>query len=204
MPTTTVSSTPCWRAAERLALACGLALLLASGARAEEAEAQTNVVQQATIRYTEAGPVLDAKIAITLTPSIADALARGITQPFVAELEIERPRNWWFDADVLDASRRVKLGYNLLLRTWVVDTDTRSRNFSSLGQAIAALGTIEGWLLPGKPEFVHGEHYAARLRLRIDTQALPKPMIIGAFTSDKWELATPWHHWEFDGPSAAP
>ena len=199
MPTTTVFSTPCWRAPERLARTFCLLCLLALGAHAAEPR---NVVEQAAIRHTAGGPLLDAKIVVELTPSLADALARGITQPFVAELEISRPRKWWFSEDVLDVRRRVKLGYNLLLRTYLVETEARSRSFTELTGALAALGAIEGWPLPERVEFRPGQSYEARLRLRIDTEALPKPLILGAFTSDKWELATPWYSWRFDGPAA--
>lgn len=196
----TAFSTPCWRVSERLARAFALLLLLLAGTAHA---ADKNLVERAAIRYTANGPVLDARIAVELTPALADALSRGITQPFVAELQIERQRSWWLDETLLDTRRRVRLGYNLLLRSWLIDTDTRSRSFASLPEALAALGTIDGWPLPERVEFKPGQRYEARLRLRIDTEALPKPLIIGAFTSDKWELATPWFGWTFDGPPPA-
>ena len=49
-----------------------------------------------------------------------------------------------------------------------------------------------------------GQHYGARLRLRLDISLLPKPLSIGAVTSDKWELATPWFEWSFDAPAVPP
>ena len=191
----TAFTMPCWHAFERL---CWLALAACFAVAAHAADKP--VVERAAIRYAAAGPLLDARVALQLTPAVADALARGIAQPFVFELEIERQRRWWLNEDVFEARRRIKLGYNLLLRTWLVESETRSRQFTSLDEALAALGQLDGWALPNPPELRPGQRYEARLRLRIDTEALPKPLIIGAFTSDKWELATPWYVWGFDGP----
>lgn len=183
-----------WRAPERWArVLAGLALLVAgSGMAASE-------VERAAIRHTPSGPVLDARVKIELTPPVADALTRGIAQPFVAELEIERERSWWFDQEVFDAKRRARLSYTLLSRTWLVETDGRSRAHASLDEALTALGAIDGWLLPDR--FRSAQRYRARLRVRLDTEALPKPLIVGSFTSDRWELATPWFEWRFDGPT---
>jgi hypothetical protein len=156
-------------------------------------------VESAALRQDANGPVLDARIRIALTRPIADALSRGISQPFVAELEIERLRKWWVNETVVDARRRAKLGYHLLLRRYIVETDTETHTYGTLDEALTALGTISGWALPPDSRLQAGQSYSARLRLRIDTDALSKPLIIGTFTSDRWALASPWYEWRFDG-----
>jgi hypothetical protein len=200
-----VFSTPCcarpelafrWLAA--LLLGCWLAV--AGSALASD----RSVVRQAAIQATPQGYVLDADIDIVLNHTLEDALTRGINLYFLLELDLSRPRNWWLDEEIAEPVRKMRLYYHLLLRRYVVESGYTTRTTSTLGEALAILGQVSDWQVLDRGMLKTGRHYDARLRLRLDTAQLPKPLSIGAVSGDRWELATPWYGWSFDAPAPPP
>lgn len=175
-------------------------LLLAGSALA----ADKSTVRQAAIRATPQGYVLDADIDIVLNRTLEDALSKGINLHFLVELELSRPRNWWFDEDIAEPVRKLRIYYHLLLRRYVVETGYTTRTAATLDEALAMLGRVRDWQILERGALRSGRRYDARLRLRLDTAQLPKPLSIGAVTGDKWELATPWFGWSFDAPAVSP
>ena len=160
-----------------------------------------SLISQAAIRATPQGYELDANVDIALNRTLEDALSKGINLYFLLELELTRPRNWWFDEGIAEPVRTQRIYYHLLLRRYVVETGYTTRTAASLSEALALLGTVEEWQILERGALKAGQRYDARLRLRLDTAQLPKPLSIGAVTSDKWELATPWYEWSFDAPA---
>lgn len=160
-----------------------------------------STIGQAAIRATPQGYVLDGEVNIVLNPTLEDALSRGINLYFLLELEVTRPRNWWFDEDIAEPVRKMRIYYHLLLRRYVVETGYTTRTTATLSEALATLGRVDGWQVLEQGALKAGQRYDARLRLRLDTSQLPKPLSIGAVGGDRWELATPWYDWSFDAPA---
>ncbi len=160
-----------------------------------------STISQAAIRATPQGYVLDGEVNIVLNPTLEDALNRGINLYFLLELEVTRPRNWWFDEDIAEPVRKMRIYYHLLLRRYVVETGYTTRTTATLSEALATLGRVDGWQVLEQGALKAGQRYDARLRLRLDTSQLPKPLSIGAVGGDRWDLATPWYGWSFDAPA---
>lgn len=202
MPSMMVFSTPCCARPETALRRWGWLLLcvwlgLASGTAA----ADRSTIRQAALRATSQGHVLDAEIDVALNATLEDALTRGIPLHFVLELEITRPRSWWFAEDIAEPVRKMRLYYHLLLRRYVIESGYRTQTAATLAEARGLLGHVEEWQVAERGTLKTGQTYDARLRLRLDTAQLPKPLSIGAVTGDKWELVTPWHEWSFEAPA---
>jgi hypothetical protein len=163
-----------------------------------------SAVRQAAIRAIPQGYALDADVDIALNPTLEDALTKGINLYFLLELEISRPRDWWFDEDIADPVRKLRIYYHLLLRRYVVESGYTTRTVATLSEALAMLGRVDGWQVLERGALKTGQHYKARLRLRLDTAQLPRPLSISAVTGDKWEMVTPWYDWSFDAPASPP
>jgi len=164
-----------------------------------------SMLKQAVIQATPQGYVLVADMDIVLNPTLEDALLKGINLHFLLELELSRARGWWwFDESITEPVRKMRIYYHLLLRRYVVESGYTTRTAATLSEALAMMGRVTDWQVLERGALKTGKRYDARLRLRLDTAQLPKPLSIGAVTSDKWELATPWHGWSFDAPAAPP
>lgn len=199
-----VSSTPCCARPDTLLRWLGwLSFWLCFGMVAVAQAADRSEIRQATVQAVPQGYVLDAEIDIVLNRTLEDALAKGISLPFLLELELTRPRDWWLDEDIAEPVRKLRIYYHLLLRRYIVESGYATKTAASLAEALALLGRVEDWQVLERGALKTGQRYAGRLRLRLDTAQLPKPLSIGAVTSDKWELATPWFEWSFEAPAPA-
>lgn len=164
-----------------------------------------SMLKQAVIQASPQGYVLVADIDIVLNPTLEDALLKGINLHFLLELELSRARGWWWiDESIAEPVRKMRIYYHLLLRRYVVESGYTTRTAATLSEALVMLGQVTDWQVLERGALKTGKRYDARLRLRLDTAQLPKPLSIGAVTSDKWELATPWYGWSFDAPAIPP
>ncbi|MBT9566795.1 MAG: DUF4390 domain-containing protein [Thiobacillus sp.] len=205
MPSTMDFSTPCCAkpdAAFRWLTGLLLGLWLATAGAAPATE--KSAVSQAAIVMTQQGYALDAEVNIALNRTLENALSKGINLYFLLELELTRPRNWWFDESIVESTRKMRLYYHLLLRRYVVETGYTTHTVATLPEALGLLGRVEDWQVLERGALRPGQRYDARLRLRLDAAQLPKPLSLGAVAGDKWDMATPWYEWSFEPPAASP
>lgn len=140
---------------------------------------------------------LDAAYVVALGDALEEALAKGVALPFVVEFEVRRPRSFWFDETVAEVQRSARISYSALLRGYQVESGPYRKSFDDLAPALAWLGRIEAWpVLDTRLVNARADH-VARLRMRLDAQALPKPLQISVLTSRRWELESPWYVWSF-------
>lgn len=149
-------------------------------------------VQRVDVTLHEDGWHLDADIEFQLNPQLREAVERGLPLHFSAQVEITRPRWWWFDHQVVKAERLWSISYNALLRQWRVSTGGLALPVSSLDDALALVRHIGGWVIAPPDAFRPGEDYEGKLRLRLDVSQLSRPLQVDALNSSAWELATPW------------
>ena len=157
-------------------------------------------VQFAEVRAVNEGYELAAQFVINPNRTLEEALEKGVALHFIAELEVSRPRSWWFNESIGEASRRMRIYYNFLLRRYVIDSGYTTLNASTLDEALALLGRVEHWQILERGALKPGQRYEARLRLRMDASQLAKPLQMGALASGKWDLQSGWYEWKFDAP----
>jgi len=83
-------------------LALTVAAIPASRAEGIQAQ-QIDVVQKGELFHLNGG------FAIQLSPTLDDALRRGVQLTFVQAVEAERARDWWLAEGLSDLERRVRL-----------------------------------------------------------------------------------------------
>lgn len=155
-------------------------------------------LREAHLESTEEGPRLSASFAFELTPVLEDALMRGIPLYFTTEVEISRPRWYWFDDKAVTANRTVRVSYNLLTRQFrTVAVGSLQQNFSTLGEAMAVVRNPGRWLIAPKGALKPGETYKVGLHMELDVAQLPKPFQVHALNSSDWRLSSDWEYFSF-------
>lgn len=155
-----------------------------------------------TVLYAEFKPtddqwVLNAAFTVRLNRTQEEALKKGVSLYFVTEAELERVRGWWwFNEELIVASRIGRLNYSLLTRRYQVETVESFKAFDTLYEALAELGRIENWAIAPKKTLKSGNTYLAAIRMRLDLGLLSKPLQINALATGKWEVEGEWHEWE--------
>ena len=159
------------------------------------------------------GFVLSGGFEVQLNDKLEDALRRGVTITFVQEFDLKRPREYWFDEGIAEASRTLRLGYNALLRSFTLGVGGIAATYDSLPEALAAAGSLADWqgfdcrqvwkTSCKAASFEQAKRsgqktvYRARVRMYVDISQLPKPLQVNAFASDRWQMDSGSMEWTF-------
>jgi hypothetical protein len=175
-----------------------VALLWAASAGATQTEGIS--IKSASLSPTETGYALEADFAIILTPTVEEALTRGLSLYFITEFELIHPR-WWtlnfWNRTVSEVRTQHRLSYNALTRQYRLSFGTLHQSFDSLAEALALIGRVRFAPAVRSQEVDAGDVYIAGLRLRLDTSRLPKPLQLDALGSRDWNLSSDWYRWTF-------
>lgn len=144
---------------------------------------------------------LDTRFDVRLTDEAREALDSGI--PLMLELQVRliRPRQWWWDAELVRFSQRQELRYHALSRRFVVHNRAtgESRTFFRRDVAMAAWATLDSVQVLHREQLDRGERYRVQARAKLDLDALPHPLRTVAFVSPDWRLVSEWYTWPLEG-----
>ncbi len=184
-------STPCCKSPSLWSLLVALALALASAlAGAEGIE-----VRRAALVPAEEGFFLEADFEIALTPTLEEALNKGVPLYFLTEFEVIRPRWYWFNDKVFGTQQQYRLSYNALTRQYRIGVGALYHNFGALAEALDFLTRVRRRQVLEHGVLVKGNTYTAGVRMRLDVSQLPKPFQLNAVASRDWNLASDWYRW---------
>ncbi len=172
------------------------------------AAAEGITVNKAELRLGEEGYQLTASYDINLTFVVQQALERGIPLYFVSEFSLIRPRWYWFEKEMFQGEQTVKLSYNVLTRQYRISRGALFQNFAGFDDAKTLLARQSSAAIPvdlikqddgyiaGLIRAVKSDtSYIAAVRLRLDTDQLPKLLQVNALTGSDWTLNSNWYRW---------
>jgi hypothetical protein len=193
MTFTTVSFTPFSRRLSAYVRAVVATLFLAT----VPAYADGITVLSADLEPGEDGYNLNAAFDLNFSPTLDDALNRGVVLTFQFEFELTRGRWYWFDEKIVQMDRGWRLSYNALTRQYRLSVGSLYQNFDRLDEAKRVLSRIRGLPVLERNSVKKGAVYEAGVRLRLDVSKLPKPFQIDALASREWNLSSDWHRFTF-------
>jgi hypothetical protein len=147
---------------------------------------------------------LNADVQLELSPALEQLVKKGVTLHFVTEFQLTKKRWYWLDAKVVDVQRVSKISYQALTNQYRVTLGTFSLTAATLKQALAAVKTIEDWVVIDPAAIESKQTYQAALRLRLDSNQLAKPFQVNAINSKSWNLQSDWYRFQFIPTAPAP
>src|SRR5690606_7054459 len=78
---------------------------------------------------------IDADVHLPISDDLRFFAERGVTLYFTADLEIVKPRSWWFDSEIVTVQQTWRVVYNALTRQWRIGTGDLSLPEASLDDA---------------------------------------------------------------------
>lgn len=180
-----------WWWAWLLAVVLGMPIAWAEGIQILESRVEWSGEGQ------DAGWQLNAQFRMDLGQRLEDAVNRGLPLIFLAEVEVQRPRWYWFNEKIATNTQTYRLSYNALTQQYRVSTGTLTQRFDTLAEAISMMSRISRLRLAGRNELKPGETYEVAARLRLDVSQLPKPFQINAITNREWTLTSDWKRFVF-------
>ena len=155
-------------------------------------------VDEATIERSDEGLRLVAGFHLELPHELEEVLQRGVPLYFTTELQVYRPRWYWFDVTLIDSRRTVRLTYNALTRRYSVSVaGGLQQRVNSLEEALNFVRRPQHWLFDGASILTENETYQAAVRIQLDMSFLPKPFQIDVISDSTWRLHSDWKHFSF-------
>lgn len=136
----------------------------------------------------EEGLDLSFSTRFDLPRAAEDALMKGVSIYFVAEVSVQRKRWYWRDSRIARTSRSWRLNWYALTRQYRVSSGGLTQSFNTLAEALASLRGVSGWRISEARELEDEGSYYLDFSYRLDTSQLPKPMQIGLSASQGWAL----------------
>ena len=198
---------PCWpsvdaaaRAARQLSrLALGIAALSPAVGHSGPAvpSHQGFVVEHATLRPAGGTWVADARIDFAFSEDNLEAMSNGVALTVIVDIEVRRERGKWWDETLAARELRYRIETSVLTGRYRVRnlTDGSARNYRSLEEMMESLGHLESIPVIARERLSTDARHGARIRARLDIEALPSPLRPIAYLSPMWRLNSGWFEW---------
>lgn len=174
-------------------------LTLASAFAPLPAQANDGIeITRANLETTEEGYKLAASFSFELNQGLMDAITRGVPLYFTTEVQLTRPRWYWFDEKTVTASQTIRITHNVLTHQYYAAvTGGLQLSFRSLDDALSLVRQPNRWVVAEKDELKPGEVYNVAMRMGLDVTRLPKPFQVHALNSSDWRFSSDWKRFTF-------
>lgn len=135
----------------------------------------------------EEGLLLSYAAQLELPRAVEDALLKGVPLYFMVQADTFRPRWYWRDERVAQATRAWRLAWQPLARRYRLSLGALGQNHESLDEALAAVKRASRWRI-APPESLDSDPYYVEFSLRLDTSQLPRPLQIGFDGQAEWDF----------------
>ncbi len=155
-------------------------------------------IVQTHIENSDEGYKLSTTFAFELNRGLEEVITRGVPLYFTTDVELTRPRWYWFDERTITASQTVRISYNVLTRQYHAAIVGRlQQSFSTLDDALSMVRRPNRWVIAEPGQLKPGQRYNVAVRMRLDLAQLPKPFQVHALNSSDWRLASDWALFRF-------
>jgi hypothetical protein len=142
---------------------------------------------------------LFARVAYPVNEDIRAALKDGLMLNFDLDVVVSRERRFWMDETVAEYTLRRELLYHAVSDRYVArDVDSRNNDqhsYSTLEEALEALGTVEAWPFLLSPQLSPNRQYRVSLRAGVRRGRLSDTMRVLLFWTDDWHRESEWFSW---------
>ena len=155
-------------------------------------------LMRASIENSDEGYKLAASFAFELNRGLEEVITHGVPLHFTIDVRVTRPRWYWFDETAINASRTIRIDYNVLTRQYRAGVvGSLQQNFPTLDDALSLLRRPSRWVIAEKGALKAGEVYTVAVRMGLDLAQLPKPFQINALNNSDWRVGSDWKRFTF-------
>ncbi len=175
-----------------LRVLASLALLLSAPVYADEF-----TIDSIDTRLEENVYLLDAHINYQFSDDALKALHSGVPLTLLIEIDVQRKRRWWLDADIASLEQRFRLVFHAISGQYVVYNLNSGAlyPFHTLDGALQALGTLKDFPLLDAQLVEDDEDYEVEMMVSLEIEALPAPLRPLAYITPAWRLNSDWYSW---------
>lgn len=158
-------------------------------------------IRSVDLKAAERGYEINMDSEIVLNETLEQALEKGIVLYFVTKFSLFDARWYKLNDEVARSKFVVGLRYYALTRQYHLNHPVFSQNYSSLKEALQALGRIRDLPLTVKSELKSDADYVASVRVWLDLTRMPKPFQVETIGSSQWDLSSDKLEWRMKLPT---
>ena len=152
----------------------------------------------ASVETTDEGYRLASSFSVELTHALEDALMRGVPLYFTLQVEVSRPRWYWFDEVSIKSSRTIRLSYNVLTQQYRASVNgSLHQNFAKLEDMLGLLRRPSRWVIADHAALRRDVSYTVAVQLAMDVSLLPKTIQVSALGSGEWRISSGWNRFNY-------
>jgi len=172
-----------------------LSLALPTAARADALDGVLEV-QSAFVNLADGVYQLHARVKYPANAETVAALRDGVSLSYDLDVEISRSRRYWFDAGVTIITLHRELTFHAVSERYVVrDRSGVQSSFATLEEALASLGTVDGWPILVASQVPLDADYRVSVRASVRRGKLTDALRVLLFWSDDWQRESEWYSW---------
>ena len=174
---------------KRRALLCCLLGGMLCGSAAWAARSEPVELQHIEARRADGAVSLSFETRFDLPAGVEGALQHGVALYFVADVQIERQRWFWFDKILVETRRTWRLSYQPLTQNYRVSLGGLSQTHATLSEALRAVQRSRNWLVAeALPSGLDDVPLVLNFSYRLDVGQLPRPMQLTISSRPEWHL----------------
>lgn len=155
-------------------------------------------IASAALESTDEGYRLALNVTLELNRGLEDAIMHGVPLYFTTEVEISRPRWYWFDDRAASTSRTIRIAYNVLTHQYhAAILGQLQQSFNTLDDALSLVRRPSRWIVAEKGTLKRGETYNVAVRVGLDIERLPKPFQVNALNNSDWRFSSDWKQFTY-------
>ena len=147
---------------------------------------------------------MDLDVALDLNRSVLEAAEHGVPLYFTYDVQISAPRWWWFDKVLVQATLSRRFIYNNLTQQWRVATGDLFLPAATQEDALQVIKQVRGWPIAPVDRFERDVKYEGKVRIRLDTSQMARPLQLDARNRGAWSMTSPWAGFDFSIRPAEP
>ena len=154
------------------------------------------VIKSIETQLKEGVYLLNARIEYKFSDEALAALQNGVPLIILMNIEVTQSR-WYWDKNIASLEQGYLLIYHALSKKFIIHNLNSGTqiDYSSLHNALYALGHLENLPLIGANLLEANIKYKVQLRTQLDIESLPAPMRPLAYISSDWRLQSDWYVW---------
>jgi hypothetical protein len=162
--------------------------------------AQEAKLNNITVASTQTQLTLALEVEGAFTPSVTEAILRGVPATFSFIVTLNRLRNWWFDEALTDTTITNTIKYDslkkefLIQRPWSGEPPVSTKSFA---EAQRLMTRIRGLAILPLSRMQKGQTYELWAKAELSKMTLPFYLHYVFYFVTFWDFETDWHTIEF-------
>ncbi len=154
--------------------------------------------QYATMtRQSDGVYALNADFRLSMPQQLQDAINHGTPVSFQVEFNINRPRWYWSNENLISTSREQRISFNSLTREYRVTSGANQYRYNTLNEALLNVSRVSQWRVLWSNQYDAGEPLEGSVRIYLNTTKLPRTYQLNSLTNQGWGLNSGWYSFNF-------